>query len=291
MSPKQLWRVIMTKFLGIEYSRGATAVVRDGGPANAPRHVRAMFPSSEWTIITPDSATAEECMADRFGDCFKVQEKIYNSTPNARHIMIGGDHSVNFGHFTAIADKTDDDLCLIYIDAHLDMHTPQSSQTEASGAPHGTNVRAALGDGDARWMGLSKKCPALRPENLFYLGTRSYEPSEIKFVEDNNIFVRRPSELMTEEQVSSAIAAIRERIAGRPFVVSFDLDAIDPEYFKDVWVPEPGGISVDAARRLTQEFADAVSFEFVEYAPSGNETCAAIVRELIEIVANKHQGQ
>lgn len=277
----------MTKFLGIEYSRGATSTVRDDGPANAPRAVREMFPAADWTMVTADPASAAECMADRFGDCFKVQQKIYAMTPVDRHIMIGGDHSVNFGHFATLADRLDEDLCLVYIDAHLDMHTPESSKAEASGAPHGTNVRALLGDGDARWLGLQKRRPALKPENLFYLGTRSYEPSEIKHIRDNNIFMRTPEQLATEAQVADAIAEIRTRIGNRPYVVSFDLDAIDPKYFKDVWVPEPNGISVDTARTLTAAFADAHSFEFVEYASTGDKASADIVRELINIVLKK----
>lgn len=278
----------MTNFIGVEYSRGATAKVVEGGPALAPAAVREMFPNGNWTIISADPATPEQCMADRFGDAYAVHKKIYAATPRGRHIFIGGDHSVNFGHFAAVADQMpDEDLCLIYIDAHLDIHSPESSATEASGAPHGTNVRANLGTGDARWLSLQSKMPALQPENLFYLGSRSYEPSEIKFIRENSIFMRRPDQLQTDGNLDEVIAEIRRRIDGRPFIVSFDFDAIDPKYFKDVWVPEPGGISMYAARRLTREFADAHSFEFVEYAPSGDQAAADAVRELVGIAANQ----
>lgn len=278
----------MTDILGIEYGRGATAQIVTGGPANAPAAVQDMFPNEKWTIITADNATPSECMSDRFGDCFKIQQKIYTATPKGRHIMIGGDHSTNFGHFAAIADKMkDEDLCLVYIDAHLDIHTPESSQAEASGAPHGTNVRANLGQGDARWLSLQSKRPALKPENLFYLASRSYEPSEIKFVQDNNIFMRTPDAMRTDSDLDQVIEEIRHHIDGRPFVVSFDFDAIDPEFFKDVLVPESGGISMYAARRLVREFADAVSFEFVEYSPTGDTASANAVRELIKIAMNK----
>lgn len=278
----------MTKFIGVEYSRGATAKVIDGGPALAPAAVQEMFPHDNWTIISADPVSATECMADRFGDTLAIHKKVYAATPNGRHILIGGDHSVNFGHFIAIADQMPNtDLCLIYIDAHLDIHTPESSVAQATGAPHGTNVRADLGMGDARWLAMMQKFPALRPENLFYLGTRSFEPAEIDFVHENNIFMRIPNELQTDRDLDNAITEIRRRIDGRPFVVSFDFDAIDPQYFKDVWVPEPGGISMYAARRLVREFSDAHSFEFVEYAPSGDDASAAAVHELVRIAANQ----
>lgn len=277
----------MTDILGIEYGRGATAKIVNGGPALAPAAVREMFPNAKWTIVTANPASDNECMADRFGDCFEIQKKIYAATPASRHIMIGGDHSTNFGHVAAIADSMDDDLCMIYIDAHLDMHTPETSRAQASGAPHGTNVRADLGDGDARWLSIQKKCPALKPENIFYLGTRSFEPAEIEFVRENNIFMRTPNDMRSDTDIDNIITEIRRRIDGRPFIVSFDFDAIDPEFFKDVLVQESGGISMYAARRLVREFSDAHSFEFVEYAPNGDAASENAVRELVSIVAKQ----
>ena len=177
----------MKRFLGIEYGRGATKEIIDGGPALAPRVVQKMFPNSDWTFVTPAPFNHSECARDRFGENFKIQQKIYAKTPTETHIMIGGDHSVNFGHFCAIADNLDTDLCLVYIDAHLDIHTPESSKTQASGAPHGTNVRALLGDGDARWMTIPRRQTVLKPENLFYIATRAFEPAEIEFATQNNI--------------------------------------------------------------------------------------------------------
>lgn len=277
----------MKSFLGIEYSRGARANPVDGGPMLAPRAVKQMFPNANWAMVEHAPCDMDACRADRFGDTFAVQKKIYAATPSAPHVMIGGDHSVNFGHFASLADRiSDTDLCLIYIDAHLDIHSPQSSQHEASGAPHGTNVRALLGDGDARWLGLQTRCPALKKENVFYLGTRSYEPAEIKYVTDNNIFMRRATQLQTMADAINALSEIRKKIGDRPYVVSFDFDAIDPKYFPDVWVPEPGGISIDVAEYFTRELApNAHSFEFVEYSPSGDAQSAQIVKTLVGIAA------
>ncbi len=277
----------MTKFIGIKYARGATATIRNTGPALAPHTIQKMFPNHNWEIVTADNIAPEVAAQDRFGDAFGVHKKTYATTPREQHIMIGGDHSVNFGHFAAVADHTpESDLCLVYLDAHLDIHTPESSKSQASGAPHGTNVRALLGDGDERWLGLTNKKPSLKPENLFYIGTRAFEPAEIEFARTQNIFIRPASELRNESDWTAAVREIRKRIGTRPFVVSFDFDVIDPTIFRDVWVPEPNGISLEAAKYFVSEFRDADSFEFVEYAPSGDEKSVQIVRELISIVAN-----
>ena len=276
----------MIKFLGVEYSRGATAKVMDNvGPALAPKAVQKMFPDADWIILAPDTANIDDCMADRFGDAYNMHKKIYPNTPHEKHIFIGGDHSVNFSHFSAISDQyPDEDICLVYLDAHLDIHSPESSKLEASGAPHGTNVRHLLGFGDERWLSIPQKKPVLKHENLFYLASRSFEPSEIEFVRNNNIFHRTSDQLKTPSDWQNAVAEIKQKIGHKKFVVSFDFDAIDAKYFKDVWVPESNGLSVQAAKYFVNEFRDAINFEFVEYAVSGDEASAQIVHDLIDIV-------
>ena len=127
---------MITHFMGIEYGRGACATPRDGGPALAPATVRDMFPDTNWTMVRPAPVDINATITDRFGENTPVQIAIYNNTPRERHIMIGGDHSVNFGHFAALADQLDtSDLCMVYVDAHLDIHSPESSRAEASGLP------------------------------------------------------------------------------------------------------------------------------------------------------------
>lgn len=273
----------MIKFMGIEYGRGCLETAIEGGPALATAEVKKMFPDANWTVVTADPFDAEECARDRFGENFKIQQKIYTETPHEKHIMIGGDHSVNFGHFAALADQIPDkDLCLVYIDAHGDIHTPETAVSQASGAPHGCNVRALLGTGDERWLSLQKRIPALKPEKIFYLGVRSLEEEEENFIANNNIYIRRAEQLSDQNTWATVVREIRERIGDRPYVVSFDFDVMDPSVFKDVLVPAQNGISFDAAKYLVEQLGpDAYGVEFVEFAPSGDKRSAEIVQELI----------
>ena len=277
----------MIEFMGVEYARGATANITNDGPALGPRAIKQMFPDSDWVTIVADNVAPDVAAQDRFGDAYNVHKKVYVATPRGRHIMIGGDHSVNFGHFAAVRDQMpNEDVCLVYIDAHLDIHTPESSWAQASGAPHGTNVRALLGDGDARWLELIKNKPVLKPQNVFYIATRAFEPAEIEYARTQNIYIRTAAELQSESDWIKTVHEIRKQIGPRPFVVSFDFDAIDPTLFRDVLVPEANGISLNAARYFVSEFRDADSFEFVEYAPTGDKQSADIAHELISMVAN-----
>ena len=273
----------MKCFLGIEYGRGATKEIINDGPALAPRVVQKMYPNTDWTFVTPEPFDYAKCANDRFGENFQIQQHIYAKTPTEPHVMIGGDHSVNFGHFCAVADNLNTDLCLVYIDAHLDIHTPESSKAQASGAPHGTNVRALLGDGDARWMTIPRQVPVLKPENVFYIATRAFEPAEIEFITQNNISVSFARDITNEFDIERIISDIKQKIGNRPYVVSFDFDAIDPKYFSDVLVPESGGITFEMAKTLIRFFHDAYCFEFVEYSPNGDKMCEQIVHDLIKI--------
>lgn len=279
---------MISEFMGIEYGRGACATPRDGGPACAPAAVRDMFPNVHWTMVTPKPVDIATCMADRFAENTPVQQAIYDNTPTTKHIMIGGDHSVNFGHFAALADHIPDtDLCMVYIDAHLDIHNPESSRAQASGAPHGCNVRGLMGDGDSRWLAIQSKMPALKPENMFYIGTRSFEPAELEFVQNQNIFMHPADQLQTMASVRDVVTNVRDKIAGRKFVLSFDFDSIDPKYFPDVWVPANDGLTPDAVTYMVNAFRDAYNIEFVEYAPNGDTESAQIARDLITIAMNE----
>ncbi len=276
----------MKRFIGVQYGRGATATLVTQGPALAPNEIKGMYPEANWHMITVPKLDEKLWAKDRFGENFQVQKAIINETPASSHILIGGDHSVNFGHFSALANQLpNEDLCLIYIDAHLDVHTPESSKAEASGAPHGTNVRALLGNGDSRWLTLQEKTSTLKPENLFYIGSRSYEPSEISFVKENNIYMREAKDLPDEKTWQKVVTEIKNKIGNKKYIISFDFDAIDPKTFKDVLVPEKDGISLEAAEYFIKEFApDAYSFEFVEYSPTGDEKSADIVKKLIGLI-------
>ena len=50
-------------------------------------------------------------------------------------------------------------------------------------------------------------------------------------------------------------------------------------------MPESNGLSMDFTRAFVKEFIDAVNFEFVEWAVSGDEDSENIVHELVGIVA------
>ncbi len=282
-------------FVGVSYGRGGQKKPIDFGCENGPIEIQKLYPNHNWDIISPTwKFDEEECEKDRFTENFKIQKMIYDFFENKdenfikNHIFLGGDHSVNFAHFKAIADKfASDDIALIYLDAHFDIHTPLSSKQEASGSPHGTNVRHLLGEGDERYINLGKIKHPLKKENLFYIGPRSYEPSEFEFVKCEHIFLSDKHEINNEEYLIETAKKIMEKIGNKKYVISIDFDILDPNEFCAVQVPEENGMKIEIFKKILPIFKgeNLISTELVEFAPSfdilGNAN--SNVKDIIDI--------
>jgi arginase len=187
-------------------------------------------------------------------------------------VSIGGDHSNAVGMWNgvrrALSKKTCLPLGLIWIDAHMDGHVPE---TTPSGAWHGMPAANLLGYGEPCLAQLTQKEPVLLPENLVYIGVRSFEEGEAALLKKLNVkiyFIDEVKERGLETVVKEAIARAAARTGG--FGVSLDIDVIDPEEAPGVGSPEPGGI---AAKELISTLpflmkdSRLVGFEMVEYNP------------------------
>ncbi|MDR2933820.1 MAG: arginase family protein [Rickettsiales bacterium] len=293
----------MVKFIGVSYGRGGCKYPIDDGCEKGPVAIAEMFPEiafenivPNWDFVPENLTTCEE----RLTENLPMQKIIYDACSQIptgeKYILLGGDHSVNFAHFKSVFDKySQDEIALVYIDAHLDIHSPVSSSREASGSPHGMNVRHLLAiddECDERYLNIGKKKSALKPENLFYLGTRSYEPSEKNFIDNAGIFSASPDELNSDEKVDNLIANIREKIGNKKMFISFDFDCIDTEFMLAVQVPEPNGINLETALRIIDKLVhnnhNLIACEFVEFAPrfDKNNIGAKNAKLLIEKVIN-----
>jgi arginase len=262
-------------FVGAPYGRGAAKVPSDAGCELGPAAIRRMYPEHGWTMLAPTwPFDMDDLMSDRFGENLRMQEIVYDyfaRRPYEKHFFVGGDHSLNFAHFKSVAEKfKDEDVALVYLDAHTDIHTPETSLSEASFSPHGTNVRHLLGEGDPRFLALGKSRKVLGPENLFYVGARSFEPSEFSYVWDNGIFMTDAARINDPAYLDGVARGIMERIGGRKYVLSFDFDMLDSGEFGALQVPEANGVSVENALRLIPKLVapNMVAAEFVEYAPT-----------------------
>ena len=181
-------------------------------------------------------------------------------------LVLGGDHSVALGTLGGLA-SVHGPGAVLWFDAHGDVNRPETSPT---GNVHGMPLAAALGLAGPGFEREAWPMPALEPERVSLIGTRSLDAGERDLLRGLGCAVytmtdldRRGVELCVEEAL--------ERARGARFVhVSFDLDVVDPEVAPGVGTPVRGGLSyreAHLAMELVAESGLLGSFELVEVNP------------------------
>jgi len=165
---------------------------------------------------------------------------------NESFAVIGGDHSCAVGTWsgaaTAVADKGA--LGLIWVDAHMDSHTPFTSQ---SGAIHGMPLASLLGKGAVELTTILSPQAKLQGQYVCLIGVRSFEAEEQALLESFGVRIYSHDEVKERglaEVMAEARAIVKQGTVA--YGVSIDLDAIDPKDAPGVGSPEPDGLSSNA---------------------------------------------
>ena len=181
-------------------------------------------------------------------------------------LVLGGDHSVAMGTLGGLA-KVSGVGGVLWIDAHSDLNTPESSPT---GNVHGMPLAAAIGLTDERFDSDAWTLPAVEPERVALVGLRSVDSRERERIRELGIKAFTMSDI-DRIGIERAIRESLTQIAGPGFVhVSLDMDALDPEVAPGVGTPVRGGLSYREAHlalELVAESGLAGSFEVVEVNP------------------------
>jgi arginase len=181
-------------------------------------------------------------------------------------VSIGGDHSCAVGTWSGIAEALQKDIGLIWIDAHMDSHTPETSE---SGNIHGMPLAALLGHGSPSLTHILSEKPKIKPENLFLVGIRSFEEGEKKLLDTLGVRVYFMDEVI-QRGLSAVLSEILEKLSHIPYGISLDVDFFDPSAIIATGTPVPGGAH-------PEEFLDSyslfeahppIAFELVEFNPS-----------------------
>lgn len=197
-----------------------------------------------------------------------------------RHVplVIGGDHAAAMGTWPAVvqATKTRENFGLIWIDAHLDAHTYETSSAgKWGGWWHGQPIAALTGHGLAALTSLCGRGPKLSPQHISLIGPHSFEPAEKAFVERHGIRVYYLDEVQKrgfKTVFAEALARARGGTAG--FGLSIDLDGFSPADAPGVATREDVGIMAsDALPALAGvgRLPDFKALEIVEFNPHKDE--------------------
>jgi arginase len=187
-------------------------------------------------------------------------------------LVLGGDHSLSIGTVAAVAAqcaKAEESLGLIWVDAHTDMNTPE---TTPSGNIHGMSLAILTGQGGpAALQEMAGFSPAVHPGNVCVLGARDVDDPEKEVVRESGIRVFTMTEIDERGMAAcmdEALARVTSGTAG--FHLSFDLDAIDPMVAPGVGTPVAGGLTYREAHLVCEKVARSgqmLSAEIVELNP------------------------
>jgi arginase len=208
-------------------------------------------------------------------------------------LVLGGDHSIAVGTVSGIAalcQRQGKKLGLLWIDAHGDINTPETSP---SGNIHGMPLATLLGFGVKELTEVGGVFPKVRAENIALVGIRSLDAGEKSRLKENGVQVHTMADIDRHGVHRIMKKALAQVTDGTDYVhVSFDLDAVDPTVAPGVGTPVKGGLDYREAHLIMEVIADAgvmTSLEMVEVNPildQGNASAIFAV-ELVQSAFGK----
>lgn len=186
-------------------------------------------------------------------------------------LVLGGDHSVAVGTVSGVSQfyrRRRQKAGLIWLDAHADMNTPESSP---SGNVHGMPLACIVGHGPAELTEMFGYSPKVDPKNVVIVGLRDVDQTEKPHVHGYGVHaftMRDIDERGMRSVMDEAIRLASEGMEG--FHLSLDMDFVDPQDAPGVGTPVRGGVTYREAHLAMEMICDSrrmVSMEVVEVNP------------------------
>jgi len=158
-------------------------------------------------------------------------------------VLVGGNHSVSIGAFSALAEKISN-LTILQIDAHSDLR----QEYEGSRFNHACVMARAR-----------EVAPIIQ------MGIRSISAEELPFADKNNLY---PAYMLHNDKklYSKALDSLSENV-----YITIDLDAFDPSLMPSTGTPEPGGPGYYEIMHFLRDVAfkrNVAGFDVVELCPN-----------------------
>jgi arginase len=185
-------------------------------------------------------------------------------------LVLGGDHSIALGTIagvSAYAREQSKTLGVLWVDAHGDMNT---DQTSPSGNIHGMPLAASIGLGALELRSVGGDVRKVDPRRVAFVGVRDLDEEERKTIRDQGMHVFTMEEI-DKDGMGAVIRRALRKLKGVDLLhVSLDLDAVDPSVAPGVGTPVKGGLNYREMHLLMESVADSgvmTSLEVVEVNP------------------------
>jgi arginase len=208
-------------------------------------------------------------------------------------LVLGGDHSLAAGSIAGVSKHFRDQsnkIGVIWIDAHADMNTPESSP---SGNVHGMPLACCLGRGPDELSHVLGYSPKIEGRNVVLIGLRDVDARERDIIRESGVTaftMRDLDERGLGALLREAIQRANDGTAG--FHLSLDMDAVDPDEAPGVGTPVRGGMTYREAHLAMETLCDCagmISMEVVEVNPVLDEAnrTALLAVELVTSAMGK----
>lgn len=208
-------------------------------------------------------------------------------------LTIGGDHAIGLGTVSGSL-KQDENVGIIWFDAHGDMNTEATSPT---GHIHGMPTAALMGLCKSELNEVAN--PYLKPDNIFWIGARSLDEGERELAKKLHLSIY-PTKHIHNVGMKAVMLDICEKMHQQDIQhlhLSFDVDAFDPTIFPATGVPVRNGLwmeEFDEFVSLLPTLPKLSAIDIVEYNPlleiaeqSSKEIClSAIIRLLLTKISS-----
>lgn len=231
---------------------------------------------TDWGNLAPaqvDVAPARNplvhALAENVGWATTLMQAAQDAAAQGFPIFMGGDHALSAGSvagMAAHAHALGRPFFALWLDAHSDIHTPDTSD---SGNLHGTPVGYVTGR--AGFDAFPPLPVRVDPANICMIGLRSVDAAEHAVLDDGDVMLvdmRR----IDEEGISAPLQHFLNRVAAANGLlhVSLDVDFLDPSVAPAVGTTVPGGATVREGHLVMEILSDSglvCSLDLVELNP------------------------
>lgn len=214
----------------------------------------------------------------------RLSSKIYSQAREGRFVLtLGGDHSIAIGTISGTAKATRErlngrEMAVIWVDAHADINTPETSD---SGNIHGMPVAflTGLAKTDRKDVfGWLQSDQLISVNKLVYIGLRDVDRGEKQILRENGIRAFSMHDIDRHGIGRVMEMALAHIGSDTPIHLSFDVDALDPQWAPSTGTPVRGGLTLregDYIAECVHETGQLVAMDLVEVNPSLEERGAS----------------
>lgn len=220
-----------------------------------------------------------------------LAESVYASIKaGAFPFSVGGDHAMGLGTLAGAAKAFGEDYGVVWIDAHGDINTEESSP---SGNVHGMPLAASMGFGSEKLKNIFFEGKKVDPKNVFLICQRDLDAGEVDLIKEYNINLWT-SDDVNEKGIETIMSEVTAKMAATKinnFHISFDIDAMDSSLVPGTGTPVADGVSVEQTQVMLERLFETKkikAMDFVEYNPGleydiTTENCLKV----LDTLANK----